>query len=142
MAKFAEAVCESWEYISVVPHLPPGSDAGCTLSSLNSSATNASRATSPLQMMLVAVQAITPHSMQTKRCISNYNNFRSAHRLHMQKVNCHHQVALNAVGTASFDPRPAAAEFLKKDRRYREPGPDSYEKRDFVVKFFRKDGNL
>lgn len=142
MAEFAEAVCESWEDINEVRHLPPGTDAGCAISTRLRQMLP--RTTGLLQTVLAAVLAITPHSMQTERCVSNYNNFRSAHRLRMQPetVNCHLQVALNAVGTASFDPRPAVAEFLKEDRRYREPDPDSYRKRPFMIKFFREDGCL
>jgi len=93
-----------------------------------------------LQILFAAINALSPHSMQTERCVSNYNNIRSVSML-PETVNHHLQIALNATGTAQFDPRPAVAEFLKyKDRRYREPNTELYARREFISKFFRKDG--
>jgi len=60
-----------------------------------------------------------------------------------ETVNHHLLIALNAPGAAQFDPRPAAAEFLKyKDRQYREPDTELYARREFISKCFRKDGCL
>ncbi|KAF0292601.1 hypothetical protein FJT64_009418 [Amphibalanus amphitrite] len=52
-------------------------------------------------------------------------------------------IALNGVGTAHFDPRPAVTAFLEgKGRRMRAADPEVYEKREFVLKFFREAGNV
>ena len=52
-------------------------------------------------------------------------------------------IALNGIGTAHYDRRPAVAEFLKKkERRYREPDLETYLHRDFVQKFFCKSGGI
>jgi len=117
MSEFSDAVCDSWEDITEVPHLPPGTDAGCVLSIRLQQMLP--RTVGLLQILLAAIKALSPHSMQTERCVSNYNNIRSVCRLSMlpETVNHHLQIAPNAPGTAQFDPRPAVAEFLKYKNR-------------------------
>lgn len=98
-----------------------------------------------LQTLLAAMAALTPHSMQTERCVSIYNNIRSTTCLSMSAETANHrlQIAVNGKGTAFFDPRKSVADFLKlKERRYRESDVDVYSKREFVQKFFREDSSL
>ena len=95
--------------------------------------------------LLASFVTLTPHSMATERAVSHYNNIRSHHRLAMSNktVNARLIIALNGVGTAHYDPRPAVCSFLeKKGRRIREPEPKTYQSREFVAKFFRESGDV
>jgi len=97
------------------------------------------------QNLLCSLLVTLPHSMTVEKVISHYNQIKSNHRLSTsdETMNSRMFVALNGVGTALYDPRPAVAVFLrKKARRYREPDLTLYSDRDFVRKFFRKDGGL
>jgi len=67
MSEFADAVCDSWEDINEVPHLPPGTDAGCVL--FTRLQQMPPRTVGILQILLAAIKALAPHSMQTKRCV-------------------------------------------------------------------------
>ena len=52
-------------------------------------------------------------------------------------------IALNGIGTAHYDPRAAVAHFLAaKERKNQEPDFETYSRRQFVNKFFRKDGHF
>ncbi|KAL4135818.1 hypothetical protein QTP88_007405 [Uroleucon formosanum] len=52
-------------------------------------------------------------------------------------------IALNGIGTALFDPRPAVAKFLEsKERRRKLPDPDLYKNQEFIQKFFSIDSNF
>lgn len=95
--------------------------------------------------LLASFVTLTPHSMATERAVSHYNNIRSPHRLSMSgdTANARLIIALNGVGTAHFDPRPAVSAFLaRKERRMREPDATTYKNREFVSKFFRVTGGV
>lgn len=52
-------------------------------------------------------------------------------------------IALNGIGTAHFDPRPAVAKFLeKKERRRKLPDQQLYQEQEFMKKFFAKESTL
>ena len=96
--------------------------------------------TSGLNVIVTMVLSAVPHSMTVERTVSYYNIIRSDKRLSLslQSTNDHLMIALNGLGTAFFDPRPAVAIFLqKKTRRYREPELELYCERAFIKKFFR-----
>ena len=58
----------------------------------------------------------TPHSMVVERTVSHYKIFLNDKRLSMplQSANNRLLIALNGVGTAFFDPRPAVTLFLQR----------------------------
>ena len=102
-------------------------------------------ATGTCQKLLGGFIVVTPHSMGTERAVSHFNSIRSHHRLNMSNstVNARLLLAMNGVGTAEFDPRPAVAQFLNaKTRRERAPHLRVYTERAFVAKFFRNSGNV
>ena len=73
--------------------------------------------------------------------VSVHNKIVTAMRSTIEKeiVNARMQVAMNGVGTSSWDPKEAVAEFLKmKVRRQRNPEFEVYSNRKCVSKFFRK----
>ena len=95
--------------------------------------------------LLSSLLCVAPHSMGTERAVSHYNTIRSSHRLgmHLAAANDRLMISVNGVGTASYDPRPAVAEFLTvKQRRNKHPDPTIYKQREFVKKFFRPAGSL
>ena len=97
------------------------------------------------KQLLGSFLALTPHSMGTERAVSHFNLIRSSHRLSMSEetVNSRLLVALNGVGTALYDPRPAVAKFLAlKDRRNRSTDSSVYVGREFMKKFFRDGGDV
>jgi hypothetical protein len=105
----------------------------------------------PLKIPRSATGNFKEHIMsEIERFIPNYNEktiysthdiFRSS--LGNDTVNDRLIISTNGTGTASYDPRPAVAEFLKKkSRRYREPDNELYTQRDFVAKFFRQNCSL
>lgn len=140
---FADEACEQWNTISAIPHLPTGSDLGCSLSVRLRQLLPVT--TGLVQKVLSAIATLSPHSMQTERIISHHNLVVDDHRTGMKSntINARLQIALNGVGTAHYDPRMAIVHFLSsRNRREREPNVDSYSKRDFVQKFFRKEGHF
>ena len=93
-----------------------------------------------VQKLLATFLAISPHSMTTEQSISHYNQIKSLHRMRtsQETINDRLFIALNARGTAFFDPRRAVGEFLNaKERRYREPDSLNYESRPYCQKFFK-----
>lgn len=101
--------------------------------------------TGVLKKLVCALFIVSPHSMTVEKVISHYNQFKSIHRSSTSDttLNSRMSIALNGIGTAYYDPRPAVAEFLKKkERRYKEPDLETYSHRDFVQKFFRKSGGI
>ena len=80
--------------------------------------------------------------MQTERIVSHHNLVVDNHRTSMGEDtrNVRLMVALNGVGTAYFDPRPAVVKFLEKTRRSGAPDWDIYGQREFVRKFTRETG--
>ena len=95
--------------------------------------------TSPLIHLIRLVLTSAPHSMVVERAVSHYNLVRRSNRLSMSlaSANSRMMIALNGVGTACFDPRPAVAAFLNsKGRRFREADRDSFKERPFAKKFF------
>jgi len=114
---FADSVCDSWQAISDLKHLPIGTDTGCVLSTRLRQLIPVSKGC--LKKFLSAMMSLAPHSMQVERIVSHYNNIRSSHRLSMSlDTVTDHLLALNGVGTAHFDPRPCVAKFLSdKERR-------------------------
>lgn len=74
--------------------------------------------------------------MTVEEVISHYNQLKSSHGASTSEetLNSILFVALNGVGRAHYDPRPAIAEFLmnKKERRYHEPELSIYSNREFV----------
>ena len=141
--KFADEVCEQWNTISGVPYLPTGSDSGCTLSVRLRKLMQAT--TGLVQRLFTVIATLSPHSMQTERIVSHHNLIVDDSRssLNDDTINCRLNFALNGVGTAHFDPRPAVLHFLgAKARRQREPDTEIYSNRKFAKKFFRKDGHF
>ena len=102
-------------------------------------------ATRETKMMLGAFLSLIPHSMSTERAVSHFNTIKSPHRMSMKAdtVNDRLVIAVKGVGTANYYPKPAVASFLqKKQRRQCLPKTESYVKREFVKKFFRKDDSI
>ncbi|ESN94266.1 hypothetical protein HELRODRAFT_164073 [Helobdella robusta] len=101
---------------------------------------------SSLLNKLVQTFLITcPHSMITERVISCHTELKSDLRSSMSRntVNDRLCIALNAIGTANFDPRPAVADFLSsKTRRSTLPDDELYRNWEFVKKFFNTENNL
>lgn len=90
--------------------------------------------TGVLKKLVCALFIVSPHSMTVEKVISHYNQFKSIHRSSTSDttLNSRMSIALNGIGTAYYDPRPAVAEFLKKkERRYREPDLETYSHRNF-----------
>ncbi|ESO06008.1 hypothetical protein HELRODRAFT_160114 [Helobdella robusta] len=101
---------------------------------------------SSLLNKLVQTFLITcPHSMITELVISWHTELKSDLRSSMSRntVNDRLCIALNAIGTANFDPRPVVADFLSsKTRRSTLPDDELYQNREFVKKFFNTENNL
>ena len=141
--QFADECCDQWESISAVPHLPEGSDAGCSMSSRLRKLLPVTSGL--IQQMLAAIMTLSPHSMQTERIVSHHNLIvdDSRNSMSQETVNARLNIALNGVGTAFFDPRKAVVHFLSaKDRRERCPDIELYTNRQFVQKFFRVGSNF
>lgn len=140
VAQFADEVCETWSVLEETLQastLPLGSDPGACLSNKLRKLITALREAKTVQKLLAAIVTLSPHSMQTERIVSHYNTIHSDHRpMKEATVNSRLLVSLNGGSIASYDPRPAVANFLKKkDRRMREP-TEAYKTREFAVKFF------
>jgi hypothetical protein len=79
--------------------------------------------------------------MQTERIVSHHNIIVDDSRtcLATETINARLTIALDGVGTAHYDPRPAVVQFLKmKHRKSGEPDSAVYAQRAFVKKFFRR----
>jgi hypothetical protein len=145
LGQFCDEVCERWEELSAVPHLPEGSDLGACMSARLRQMIPISHGTSCLRKLLGAIVTLSPHSMQVERIVSHYNLTADDRRQSFNEVtlNIHLLVALNGCGTAHYDPRNAVTTFLqRRQRRYQEPTPETYSRREFAQKFFRAGGNL
>jgi hypothetical protein len=130
--------CDIWEDIADLQDLNDTDDAGTKLGFRLR--TIYQKSTGVLQFLLGSFLVVSPHSMGTERVVSHHNKLKSSHResLTNETVNDRLIISVNGAGTASYDPRPAVAAFLKKkDRRFREP--QAYQTRDFIAKFFRVD---
>lgn len=89
--------------------------------------------------------SLTPHSAGPERAVSVHTNLKTIKQtcLSREAINSRMYIALNGIGTAYFDPRPAVAKFLeKKERRRKLPDVELYQDQEFVKKFFAKDSNL
>ena len=74
--------------------------------------------------------------MQSERIVSHHHNLVvDNHRTSMGEDtrNARLMVALNGVGTAYFDPRPAVVKFLEKTRRCGAPDWDIYGQSEFEI---------
>ncbi|ESO06003.1 hypothetical protein HELRODRAFT_160109 [Helobdella robusta] len=104
--------------------------------------------TTPSSLLNKLVQTFfitCPHSMITELVISWHTELKSDLRSSMSRntVNDRLCIALNAIGTANFDPRPVVADFLSsKTRRSTLPDDELYRNREFVKKFFNTENNL
>ena len=141
--RLAAECCEQWDKIEKVPHLPEGSDIGCKLSVRLRKLLPITDGT--VQKVLAAIGSMSPHSMQTERMVSHQNIIVEDSRTNKTEdtINARLLIALNGVGTAHYDPRPAVAHFLSaRERRNRQPDFETYSRRKFVRKFFRQTGHF
>jgi len=141
--QFADEICEQWNAISDVSFLPEGSDLGCTLSVRLRKLLRVT--TGLVQKIFAAIATLSPHSMQTERIVSHHNMIVDDDRSSMNDatINCRLNIALNGVGTAFYDPRPAVVHFLEvKERRNKNPDKKVYSARKFVKKIYRPDGHF
>ena len=131
---------EQWENTMNVPFLPDGCDLGCKMTVRLRQLLPVT--TGSVQKVLASLACMSPHSMQTERIVSHHNLVVDNHRTSMGEDtrNARLMVALNGVGTAYFDPRPAVVKFLEKTRRCGAPDWDIYGQREFVRKFTRETG--
>eukprot|EP00795_Rhopilema_esculentum_P005545 gene5545-biopygen530 len=106
-----------WDKIENVPHLPEGSDIGCKLSVRLRKLLPLTDGT--VQKVLAAIGSMSPHSMQTERIVSHHNIIVEDSRTNMTEdtIKARLLIALNGVGTAHYDPRPAVAHFLSARER-------------------------
>lgn len=89
--------------------------------------------------------SLTPHSAGPERAVSVHTTLKTNKQssLSREALNSRMYIALNGVGTAFFDPRPAVAKFLeKKERRRKLPDQELYQDHEFVKTFFAKDSTL
>ena len=136
---FADGACELWDSLSCVPRLPVDTDVGCSLTVRLRQMLCISNGV--VKKVLGAVAALAPHSMQTERIVSHHNIIGDDRRTCMstETINARLTIALNGVGTAHYDPRPAVVRFLSmKPRRGGESDTTHYAQRDFAKKFFRQ----
>ena len=137
---FADGAAEQWENMMNVPFLPDGCDLGCKMTVRLREFLPVT--TGSVQKVLASLAYMSPHSMQTERIVSHHNLVVDNHRTSMGEDtrNALLMVALNGLGTAYFDPRPAVVKFLDKTRRCGAPDWDIYGQREFVRKFNRERG--
>jgi hypothetical protein len=64
LTNFANSVCEAWEWINELPHLPPEADRGCSLSTRLRQMLPITHGV--LQKTLAAIMSLAPHSMQVR----------------------------------------------------------------------------
>jgi hypothetical protein len=137
--RFADDACEKW--LKINPIIASSNTASQKLVCIAKECGTGSA----VGKLFCSIMAICPHSMIVERAVSAHNQFRSIHRLSMssETVKNRLHIALNAVGTAFYDPRPAVVHFLeKRERRDRRPSSDTYKNRDFIRKFFRESPNI
>ena len=94
-----------------------------------------------LKTLLASFLAVTPHSMATERVVSHYNRVKTEDRACLKQTTINNvlQISLNGKGTVLFDPREAAAEFLKrKSRRNSQPDTELFKDREYMRKFYRE----
>lgn len=95
--------------------------------------------------MLCSLFILSPYSMTIEKVISHSNNIKLIHRLltSEETINARMFITLYRVGTAVYDPRPAVAEFLRKEERpNRELDFGLYVERDFIQNFFRENSSF
>ena len=114
---FPDGAAEQWENMMNVPLLPDGCDLSCKMNVRLWQLLPVT--TGSVQKVLAFLACMSPHSMQTERIVSHHNPVVDNHRISMGENtrNTHLMVALNGVGTAYFDLRPAVVKFLEKSRR-------------------------
>ena len=136
----ADGAAEQWENMLNVPFLPDGCDLGCKMTVRLRQLLPVT--TGSVQKVLASLGCMSPHFMQTERTVNHHNLVVDNHRTSMGEDtrNVRLMVALNGVGTAYFDPRPAVVKFLEKTRRCGAPDWDIYGQREFVRKFTRETG--
>jgi hypothetical protein len=136
--------CNFWPDIQSIPILSDSADYGTKYSVRLRQMF--SKTSGVLQWLLGSFLVVTPQHGHRACCsLSHHNKVKSIFRssLGNDTVNDRLIISTNGTGTASYDPRPAVAEFLKKkSRRYREPDNELYTQRDFVAKFFRQNCSL
>lgn len=84
---------------------------------------------------------VTPHSAGPERAVSVHTTLKTNKQSSYSRkaLNSRMYIALNGVGTALFDPRPAVAKFLEvKERRRKLPDEEIYQNQEFTKKFFQK----
>ena len=115
---FADGAAEQCENMMNVPFLPDGCDLGCKMTVRLRQLLQVT--TGLVQKVLASLACMSPHSMQTEGIVSHHNLVIDNHRTSMGEDtrNARLIVALNIVGTAYFDPRPALVKFPEKTRRW------------------------
>ena len=115
---FADGAAEQCENMMNVPFLTDGCDLGCKMTVRLRQLLPVT--TGLVQKVLASLACMSPHSMQTERIVSHHNLVVDNHRTSMGEDmrNARLIVALNIVGTAYFDPRPALVKFPEKTRRW------------------------
>jgi len=89
--------------------------------------------------------SLTPHNVGPERAISVHTTLKTNKQSSYSReaINSRRYIALNGIGTALFDPKPAVAKFLEsKERRRKLPEPDLYKNQEFIQTFFSIDSNL
>lgn len=85
--------------------------------------------------------SVTPYSSGPERAVSVHTTLKTAKQSGYSRnaLNSRMYIALNGIGTALYDPRPAVAKFLEeKERRKKLPDAEVYQDQEFVKKFFSK----
>ena len=113
---FADGAAEQCENMMNVPFLPDGCDLGCKMTVRLRQLLPVT--TGSVQKVLASLVCMSPHSMQTERIVRHHNLVVDNHRMGEDTRNARLIVALNIVGTAYFDPRPALVKFLENTRRW------------------------
>ena len=143
LSLFAEQVCEQWPLFKDAPTLSSSTDLGTRYSTRLRNLLKLSKGT--VRRVLSTIFVTSPHIMTTERAVSHCNQLMTCHRQSTSNAHINYRLAisLNGRGTAAFDPRPSVVRFLKsKERRYHEPCAQTYEKRNFVAKFFRSNSSF
>lgn len=88
--------------------------------------------------------SLTPHSAGPETAMSIYTTLKSSKQsgLSREALNSRIFIALNAIGTAFYDPRTVVARFLEnKERKGTLPEKEARETHEFVNFFFAKVSN-
>lgn len=135
-------ICEQWPVLCDIPTINT-SDEGCKFAvRLRNMFV---KSNGRLQWLLGVFLVSAPHNMGTERVVSHHNQIKSIHRESTteETITKRLTIAMNGVGTAHYDPRPAVIKFLEaKDRRFRSSDFEVYQNRDFVKKNFRSDTTI